>query len=67
VRIEPVTSDYRVSDIEPARAWIVKPPSPVNCIVIELYRNDYRKSNCETADGSTCVIVNCVAVRGNVE
>jgi hypothetical protein len=24
-------------------------------------------SNCDTADGSTCVIVNCISVRVNVE
>jgi hypothetical protein len=45
----------------------VKSPSPVKSVVIELYRNDYRRSVCDTADGSTCVIVNCVAVRANVQ
>jgi hypothetical protein len=45
----------------------VKSPSPVKSIVIELYRNDYRRSNCDTADGSTCEIVNGVNVRANVE
>jgi hypothetical protein len=34
--------------------WIVKSPSPVKSIVIELYRNDYRRSICDTADGSNC-------------
>jgi hypothetical protein len=41
--------------------------SELKSIVIELYRNDYRRRNCDTADASTCVIVNCVAVRANVE
>jgi hypothetical protein len=45
----------------------VKPASPGKCIVIELYGKDYRRSDCDTADGSTWVIVNCVAVRANVE
>jgi hypothetical protein len=58
VRIEPVFSE---------RVWIKKSPIPVKSIVIELYRNDYRRSNCDTADVSTCEIVNCVAVRANVE
>jgi hypothetical protein len=43
----------------------VKSSSPVNSIVIALYRNDYRRSNCDTADGSTCVIVNCISVRAS--
>jgi hypothetical protein len=43
----------------------VKSPSPVKSIVIELYRNDYRRSIWDTADGSTCVIVNCVNVRAS--
>jgi hypothetical protein len=45
----------------------VKSPSPVKSTVIELYRNDYRISNCDTADGSNCEIINCVSVRANVE
>jgi hypothetical protein len=49
------------------RVWIKKLPIPVKSIVIELYRNDYRRRNCDTADGSNCEIVNCVAVRANVE
>jgi hypothetical protein len=47
--------------------WIVKSPSPVKCIVIEFYKNDYRRSKCDTADGSTCVILNCISGRANVE
>jgi hypothetical protein len=46
---------------------IVKSPSPVKSIVIELHRNDYRRSICDTADGSTCEIVDCVSVRANVQ
>jgi hypothetical protein len=42
-------------------------PSPVKSIFIELYRNDCRRSNCDTADGSNCEIVKCVSVRVNVE
>jgi hypothetical protein len=38
---------------------------------VELYRvhgSDLsRRCNCDTADGSTCVIVNCIRVRANVE
>jgi hypothetical protein len=49
------------------RVWIVKSPSPVKSIVIELYRKDYRRCNCDTADGNNCEIVNCVNVRANVE
>jgi hypothetical protein len=49
--------------------WIMKSPSPVKFIVIELYRKDYSRSICDTADGSSCEIVNCVSVsvRANVE
>jgi hypothetical protein len=29
---------------------------------------DYiRRRNCDTADGSTCVIVNCISVQANVQ
>jgi hypothetical protein len=52
--------------IKRATVWIVKSPSPVKSIVIELYRKDYSRSICDTADGSTCEIVNCVSVRANV-
>jgi hypothetical protein len=44
---------------------IKKSPSPVKSIVIELYRNDYRRSILDTADGSTCEIVNCIIVRAS--
>jgi hypothetical protein len=38
----------------------------VKSIVIELYRKDYiRRRNCDTLDGSTCVIINCVNVRAS--
>jgi hypothetical protein len=47
------------------RLWIVKSPSPVKSIVIEFYRKDYRRSNCDTADGSNCKIVNGVNVRAS--
>jgi hypothetical protein len=47
--------------------WTVKSPSPVKSTVIELYRNDYRRSIWDTAVGSTSVIVNCVNVRVNVQ
>jgi hypothetical protein len=47
------------------RVWIVKSLSSVKSIVIELYRNDYRTSNCDTANGSTCDIVNGVNVRAS--
>jgi hypothetical protein len=60
-------SDYRVSWIVAATVWTVKSLSPVKFIVTELYRNDYSRSICDTADGSTCVIVNCVNVRANVQ
>jgi hypothetical protein len=35
---------------------------------VELYRvngNDYRISNCDSADGSNCEIVNCVNLRAS--
>jgi hypothetical protein len=57
----------KIEQVFSESVWIKKSPSPVNSIVIELYRNDYRRSNCDTADGSTCETVNCVAVRANVE
>jgi hypothetical protein len=44
--------------------------SEVQQLRVELYRvngSDYRTSNCDTADGSNCEIVNCVSVRANVE
>jgi hypothetical protein len=44
--------------------------SEVQHLRVELYRvngNDYRISNCDTADGSNCEIVSCVSVRANVE
>jgi hypothetical protein len=44
--------------------------SEVQHLRVELYRvngSDYRISNCDTADGSNCEIVNCVSVRANVE
>jgi hypothetical protein len=59
-------SDYRVSRIVAATVWIEKSPSPAKSIVIELYKNDYSRSNCDTAEGSTCEIVNCISVRANV-
>jgi hypothetical protein len=34
---------------------------------VELYRKDYRRSIWDTADDSTCVIVNGANVRANVE
>jgi hypothetical protein len=37
----------------------------VKSIVIELYRKDYRRRNCDTADGSNCEIVNGVNVRAS--
>jgi hypothetical protein len=43
----------------------VTKPSEVH--VSELYRNDYTISNCDTADGSNCEILNCVTVRENVQ
>jgi hypothetical protein len=43
----------------------VKSPCPVKSTAIELYRNDYRKSNCDTVDGSNCKIVNGVNVRAS--
>jgi hypothetical protein len=51
------------------RVRIVKSPCPVKSIVTELYRKDYSRSNCDTADDSNCncEIVNCVSVRANVE
>jgi hypothetical protein len=42
--------------------------SEVQQLLVELYQvhgSDYMISNCDTADGSNCVIVNCV--RANVE
>jgi hypothetical protein len=60
-------SDYRVIWIVAATVWIVKSPSPVKSIVIELYRNDYSRTICDTADDRTCVTVNCVNVRANVQ
>jgi hypothetical protein len=53
--------------IKRATVWIVKSPSPAKSIVIELYGSDYMISNCDTAEGSTCEIVNCVIVKANVE
>jgi hypothetical protein len=41
--------------------------SEVQQLRVELYKKDYRRSIWDTADGSTCVIVNCVSVRANVE
>jgi hypothetical protein len=44
--------------------------SEVQPLRVELYRvhgRDYSRSNCDTLDGSNCKIVNCVAVRANVE
>jgi hypothetical protein len=43
----------------------VKSPSPVKSIVVDLYRKDDRRSNCETADGSSCKIGNGVNVRAS--
>jgi hypothetical protein len=57
VRTEPVFSE---------RVWIVKSLSPAKSIVTELHRKDYSRSICDTADGSTYEIVNCVSVRANV-
>jgi hypothetical protein len=37
---------------------------------VELYQvhgSDYRISNCDTADGSNCEILNCVSVKVNVQ
>jgi hypothetical protein len=39
--------------------------SPVKSFVIELCRTDYRRSIFDTADGSICVIANCVNVRAS--
>jgi hypothetical protein len=39
----------------------------VKSIVNELYRNDYSRSICDTAEDSNSEIVNCVIVRANVE
>jgi hypothetical protein len=42
--------------------------SEVQQLRVELYRvhgNDYRTSNCDTADGSNCKIVNGVNVRAS--
>jgi hypothetical protein len=39
----------------------------VKSMVIELYRKDNSRSNCDTADDSNCEIVNGVNVRANVE
>jgi hypothetical protein len=45
--------------------------SEVQQLRIELHRvngRDYiRRHNCDTADGSTCVIGNCVSVRASVQ
>jgi hypothetical protein len=44
--------------------------SEVQQLRVELYRvygSDYRISNCDTADGSNCEIVNCVIVRASVQ
>jgi hypothetical protein len=45
--------------------------SEVQQLRVEWYRvhgKDYiRISNCDTADGSNCEIVNCVSVRANVQ
>jgi hypothetical protein len=45
--------------------------SDVQHLRVELYRvngsDSSRRRNCGTADGSTCVIVNYVIVRANVE
>jgi hypothetical protein len=40
----------------------------VQQLQVQLYRvhgNDYRRSTCETTDGSNCQIVNCVNVRAS--
>jgi hypothetical protein len=42
--------------------------SEVQQLRVDLYRvngSDYRRSNCDTADGSKCEIVNCVNVRAS--
>jgi hypothetical protein len=42
--------------------------SEVQQLRVQLYRvhgSDYRRSNCETAHGSNCQIVNCVNVRAS--
>jgi hypothetical protein len=39
--------------------------SEVRHLRIELYRKDYRISNCDTADDSNCEIVNGVNVRAS--
>jgi hypothetical protein len=44
--------------------------SEVQQLRVQLYRvhgGDYRRSTCDTADGSKCEIVNCVSVRANVQ
>jgi hypothetical protein len=45
----------------------VNSPSPAKSIFSKLHRNDYRRNIGDTADCSTCVILNCVNVRANVE
>jgi hypothetical protein len=45
--------------------------SEVQQLRVQLYRvhgsDSSRRSNCNTADGSNCEIVNCVSVRANVQ
>jgi hypothetical protein len=45
--------------------------SEVQQLQVELCRvhgsDSSRRSNCDTADGSNCVIVNCMNVRANVQ
>jgi hypothetical protein len=45
--------------------------SEVQQLQVPLYRvhgsDSSRRCNCDTADGSSCEIVNCVTVRVNVE
>jgi hypothetical protein len=40
---------------------------PASCSLAFAGVNDSRVSNCDTADGSNCEIVNCVSVRANVQ
>jgi hypothetical protein len=46
-------------------------PSEVQQLRVQLYRvngsDSSQRRNCDTTDGSSCEIVNCVTVRANVE
>ena len=61
----PVTRERVTSQSQSIICW-----RELKSIVIELYQVNgsdcSRKSNCGTADGSSCETVNCVSVRANV-